>query len=146
MATFEQHVTIDAPMDKVWAMMSNPQTWAQWFPDVDSISGLSAVEPGTTFEWQDGDKHGSGSIVDVDTARGLIKVVTSLDEHQTTHTFDLDRTGGLFGMGGNDTKLLYRREYKASGSILGEFIAGGNIADTLDVKNTLNKIKRLAQG
>jgi uncharacterized protein YndB with AHSA1/START domain len=146
MATFEQHVTIDAPVDRVWAMMSNPATWEQWFPEADTISGLSAVEQGATFNWQHGNESGTASIVEVDTSRGLITVVTTQGGHQTTHTFDLDQTGGFFGIGGNDTKLKYRREYKAQGSILGEFIASGNPMDAIDVKKTLDKIKRLAQG
>jgi len=99
MAKFEQHVTIDAPMDRVWAMMTNPATWSQWFPNVDSISGLSAVEDGATFQWQDGNDSGSASIVEVDHERGLIKVVTTEDGKQTTHTFDLDKAGGFFGFG-----------------------------------------------
>jgi uncharacterized protein YndB with AHSA1/START domain len=145
MARFEQQVTIDAPIDQVWAMMTNPQTWASWFPDVESITGLEAVDSQATFAWQDGTESGTGTITEVDTQRGLISVVTTKGDDSTTHTFDLDRTGGLFGIGANDTKLTYRREYKADGGFLGEFMAGGNVADALDVKNTLNKIKRLAQ-
>ncbi len=146
MAKFEQHVTIDAPMDRVWAMMTNPATWSQWFPNVDSISGLSAVEDGATFQWQDGNDSGSASIVEVDHERGLIKVVTTEDGKQTTHTFDLDKAGGFFGFGGNDTRLSYKREYDAAGGFLGEFVAGGNPADSLQVKRAVEKIKNLAQG
>jgi uncharacterized protein YndB with AHSA1/START domain len=146
MAKFEQHVTIDAPMDRVWAMMANPATWSQWFPDVDSINGLNAVEEGSTFQWQHGNKTGSASIVQVDHDRGLIKVVTTEDGKQTTHIFDLDKAGGFFGMGGNDTRLTYHREYDAAGGFLGEFVAGGNPKDMLDVKHSVEKIKNLAQG
>ena len=146
MATFERHVKVDAPVDKVWSMMTNPATWSQWFPDVDSITGLSAVEPGATFQWQDGQKTGSASIVDVDTNRGLIKVVTTQGDHQVTHTFDLDQSGGFFGMGGDDTEVKYKREYQVAGGIVGEFVVGGNPMDMMDVKRTLEKIKRLSQG
>lgn len=146
MASFEQHVTIDAPMDRVWAMMTNPATWDQWFPGVDHISNLTAVEEGATFQWQDGNDTGSASIVEVDHGRGLIKVVTTEDGKQTSHVFDLDRAGGFFGLGGNDTRLSYRREYAATGGFLGEFIAGGNPADALQVKRAVEKIKNLAQG
>jgi uncharacterized protein YndB with AHSA1/START domain len=145
MARFEQQVTIDAPIDQVWAMMTNPQTWAAWFPDVDSISGLEAVQEQASFTWQQGEVNGTATITEVDPNRGLISVTTVKGDDNTNHTFDLDRTGGLFGLGANDTKLMYRREYKADGGFLGEFIAGGNVADALDVKQTLAKIKRLAQ-
>jgi len=146
MATFERHVKIDAPMDRVWAMMTNPATWEQWFPSVDRITGLAAVEQGATFQWQDGNDTGAASIVEVDHDRGLIKVVTSEDGKQTTHTFDLDRAGGFFGLGGDDTRLTYRREYDAAGGFLGEFVVGGNPADSLQVKQVVEKIKNLAQG
>ena len=146
MAKFEQHTTIDAPVDQVWGIVMNPATWEQWFPDVDHVTGLSAVEAGATFQWQHGDTTGSGSIVAVDDSRGLIKVVTGEGGNQVTHVFDLDRAGGFLGMGGNDTRLTYQREYDAPGGILGDFVAGGNPADLLKVKHTLEKVKHLAEG
>lgn len=146
MAKFEQHVTIDAPMDRVWVMMTNPATWEQWFPGVDRITGLTAVEEGATFQWQDGNDSGSASIVQVDHERGLIKVVTTEKGKQTSHTFDLDRAGGFFGLGGNDTRLTYEREYDAPGGFLGEFVVGGNPVDAVQVKQAIQKIKNLAQG
>jgi 3-keto-L-gulonate-6-phosphate decarboxylase len=48
-------------------------------------------------------------------------------------------------MGGNDTKLIYKREYHAQGGLIGEFITGGNPMDAREVKQTIEKIKRLAQ-
>ncbi|MDZ4720624.1 MAG: SRPBCC family protein [Roseiflexaceae bacterium] len=146
MATFEQHVTIDASIEQVWALMINPQSWGQWFPDADQITGLESITQGATFQWQEGTESGTASITEVDTDRGLIKVVTTKDSQQTTHTFDLDKAGGFFGIGANDTKLLYKREYHAQGGIIGEFVAGGNPMDARDVKQTIEKIKRLAQG
>jgi carbon monoxide dehydrogenase subunit G len=146
MATFEQRITIDATVDRVWETLRNPATWVQWFPDVDRITGLSAVESGATFQWHRGEESGAGTIVAVDDARGLIKVVTSDSGGQVTHIFDLDRAGGLFGLGGNDTRLTYQREYDAPGGLLGEFIAGGNPADLLKVKRTLERVKDLIGG
>lgn len=145
MARFEQRTNIDAPVDKVWAILINPASWEQWFPDVDRITGLAAVQAGATFQWQNGNDSGSGSIAAVDEGRGLIKVITSEGDKQTSHIFDLDRSGGLFGLGGNDTRLTYQREYDAAGGFLGEFVAGGNPADLLKVKHTLQKVKQLAE-
>jgi uncharacterized protein YndB with AHSA1/START domain len=146
MATFEQHTKIDAPVDKVWAILTNPSTWGQWFPGADKVTGLETVAADTTFQWHQGDETGSGTIVEVDNDRGLIKVVTSHEGDQVTHTFDLDRAGGFFGLGGNDTRLEYKREYDAPGGFIGEFISGGNPADALKVKQTLEKVRRLAEG
>jgi carbon monoxide dehydrogenase subunit G len=146
MARFEQRITIDAPVDKVWELLMNPATWEQWFPDVDRITGLGAIAAGTAFQWQHGDKSGSGSIEAVDSDRGLIKVLVGDGERQTSHIFDLDRAGGLFGLGGNDTRLTYQMEYDAPGGFLGEFVSGGNPAESLKVKHTIEKVKRLAEG
>lgn len=146
MPTFDQHTRINAPVDKVWAILTNPATWGQWFPGVDRVTNLDAVAANATFQWQHGNETGSGTIVAVDDDRGLLKVVTSHDGHQVTHTFDLDRAGGLFGIGGNDTRLDYKREYDAPGGVIGEFITGGNPVDALTVKQTLEKVKNLAEG
>jgi uncharacterized protein YndB with AHSA1/START domain len=145
-ARFEQRVKIDAPIDKVWGIISNPATWVQWFPDVDSVSGLAAVQAGSSFQWRNGDESGSGSIETVDENRGLIKVVTTEGDKQISHIFDLDRSGGLFGLGGDDTRLTYQREYDVGHGFLGEFVAGGNPVDLLKVKHTLEKVKDLAEG
>jgi uncharacterized protein YndB with AHSA1/START domain len=145
MPTFDQHMKINAPVDKVWAILTNPATWGQWFPNVDQVTSLGAVAADTTFQWQHGNETGSGTIVAVDNDRGLLKVVTSHDGHQVTHTFDLDRAGGLFGLGGNDTRLDYKREYHTAGGAIGEFIAGGNPVDALALKQTLEKVKNLAE-
>jgi len=146
MARFEQRMEIDAPVEKVWGILTNSATWDQWFPDVDRVTGLSTIQDGATFQWQSGNDSGSGSIAAVDENRGLIKVVTSEGGKQITHIFDLDRSGGLFGLGGGDTRLTYHREYDTAGGFLGEFVAGGNPADLLKVKHTLEKVKRLAEG
>jgi len=146
MPTFDQHTKINAPVDKVWAILTNPATWEQWFPDVDHVTNLGAVAADATFQWQHGSETGSGTIVAVDNDRGLLKVVISHDGHQVIHTFDLDRAGGLFGIGGDDTRLDYKREYDAPGGFIGEFISGGNPADALKVKQTLEKVRHLAEG
>jgi carbon monoxide dehydrogenase subunit G len=146
MPTFNQHTKINAPVDKVWAILTNPATWGQWFPDVDQVISLGAVTADTTFQWQHGNETGSGTIVAVDNDRGLLRVVISHADQLVTHTFDLDRAGGLFGLGGDDTRLDYKREYDAPGGFLGEFISGGNPADALAVKQTLEKVRHLAEG
>lgn len=142
MARFERRVDIDAPMETVWGILSDPSTWSNWFPDADVISGLSSISPGSSFQFQNGGKTGTAVIDAVDTNRWLIRVTTKMDDREETHTFDLDKKGGFFG--GNDSKLMYSLEYKAGGP-LNEFISGGNPMDTLQVKNTLGRLKNLAE-
>jgi uncharacterized protein YndB with AHSA1/START domain len=146
MPRFEQDIKVDAPVDKVWTMLMNPGSWGLWFPNADSVSGLASVSPGASFTFRQGNDEGSAQIVEVDEGRGLIKIVTMDDGKQVSHTIDLDRAGGFLGMGGNDTRVIYTREFDAPGGFMGEFVSGGNPADTLAVKGVLERIKRAIEG
>jgi len=146
MAKFEHDIKIDAPMDKVWAVLTNPGTWGLWFPNADTISGLARVEAGATFQYQQKGDSASARIVEVDSNRGLIKVVTSDDGKDVTHTFDLDRAGGFLGRGGDDTKVSYIREYQVPGGVLGEFVVGNNFFDETAVRRVLERLKKAVQG
>ena len=140
---FEQHTDIDAPVETVWSIITDAAKWPLWFPGIAQAPNVSAMQSGGTFTWQEGGESGSGSIVHLGDAD--IQVVTQVDNKQVTHTFTVGRHGGLFGMGGNDTRLNYRMEYDPPGGVLGDFVAGGNPVDTLKVKHTLEKVKQLAE-
>jgi uncharacterized protein YndB with AHSA1/START domain len=142
---FEQRVDIDAPLEAVWAVLTDPGTWPVWFPDVERVAKLGTVTAGSAFEWQEGDKTGAGSIAQVERHRRL-RVVTSGDGPAVTHTFELERAGGVLGVGGNDTRLEYTMEYDPPGGFIMDFVAGGNPRDMLKVKGTLDKVKALAEG
>lgn len=142
MAKFEQRVDINAPMETVWGILSDPSTWSNWFPDAEVITGLASVAPGSTFQFQKGGKTGTATIDNVDTERWLVRVTTREGDREETHTFDLDKKGGLFG--GNDSKLMYTLQYDAGG-LIGEFIKGDNPFDSQQVKGTLHRLKDLAE-
>ena len=46
MPKFETKMEIDAPVEKVWEVMINPQYWPQWFPAVDSITHAMPLKRG----------------------------------------------------------------------------------------------------
>lgn len=142
---FDQHIDIDAPPDTVWGILTNLKTWPMWFPDLEQLSNASALEVGGTFQWSSGGQSGSGAIVSVDQTADRITVVTRLGNSEVTHTFDVDRSGGFLGIGGNDSRLRYTMEYDPPGGFLGDFVAGGNPKDILKVKHTLAKVKGLAE-
>lgn len=143
---FDQHANIDAPPEIVWSVISDPNKWPLWFPNIDRVSNVSNVASGGTFQWQHGTDTGSGAIVHVDEAAYQLKILTDMEGRQVTHTFDVDKSGGFLGFGGNDSQLRYTMEYDPPGGMLSDFVAGGNPADTLRVKGTLNKVKELAEG
>jgi uncharacterized protein YndB with AHSA1/START domain len=142
MAKFDQSADINAPVGVVWSILTNPGQWPLWFPDVQSVSGLSTVQTGATFQWQSGGHAGTGSLVRVE-PQHILQVVTKMEGHQATHTFRVERHGGL--LGGNGAQLHYTLEFHAAGGLIGEFVAGGNPADLLKVKNAVAKVHDLAE-
>jgi uncharacterized protein YndB with AHSA1/START domain len=49
---------IDAPVERVWAVLTAIEQWPAWNPDVRSVTLDGAVVEGTTFRW----KAGPGTI------------------------------------------------------------------------------------
>jgi carbon monoxide dehydrogenase subunit G len=143
---FDQHIDIDAPAATVWSALIDPNTWPLWMPEVEQVSNVSAVDSGGTFQFQGGGETHSGSIALVDAASYRIKIVTQTGSVPVTHTFDVDRSGGFLGVGGNDSRLKYTMEYDPPGGFLSDFVAGGNPKDMLKVKHTLEKVRDLTEG
>jgi uncharacterized protein YndB with AHSA1/START domain len=142
---FEQHVDIDAAPADVWALISDPAKWPLWIEQMEHVTGISELRQGATFQWSHGDTSGSGAVLGVDQGSLTLKLETRLGDEQRTHTFDIDRAGGFLGIGANDSRLRYTYEYDPPGGMLSDFVASGNPIDSLRVKNTLHKLKELAQ-
>jgi uncharacterized protein YndB with AHSA1/START domain len=51
-------VVIDAPIDRVWEILTAIERWPEWNPDVKSVSMDGPVERGSSFRW----KAGPGTI------------------------------------------------------------------------------------
>lgn len=145
MVKFEQHVKINASIDTVWNILKDPATWPLWFTEIGQLTNLSGVQTGSTFQYKNGDAMAAGSIAQVDEEQGVITVLTQEGTTPVTHSFDVDRRRGMFGLGGNDSQLTYRMEYDPPGGALSDFIASGNPSDLLKVKKTLDRIKDLAE-
>jgi hypothetical protein len=45
---------IDAPIERVWAVLTAIEQWPSWNPDVRSVSVSAPVVEGTTFRWKAG--------------------------------------------------------------------------------------------
>jgi uncharacterized protein YndB with AHSA1/START domain len=142
---FNQHVDIDATPEVVWSLITDPARWPLWLEQMEHVSGLAEVRAGSAFQWRHGNESGSGAILEIDEGRNILKFETRIDDDQRTHTFDIDRSGGFLGLGANDSRVRYTYEYDPPGGMLGDFVAGGNPADSMRVKNTLQKLKKLAE-
>jgi uncharacterized protein YndB with AHSA1/START domain len=60
---------IDAPIDRVWAVLTTIDEWPAWNPDVRSASLHGPVAEGSTFRWQAGPGTITSHIEHVDRPR-----------------------------------------------------------------------------
>ncbi len=144
MPQFEREVEINAPVEKVWNVLINPQYWPQWFPGVDSVTGVTSVSEGGTFEWTSDGKTGRGVIEKMEPLKRLV-IQTQLGDDKDEHIFLLHPSGGFFGLNADECKVEYTLDTLMGGGILGSFIAGGNPKDALRVKNATNLLRKLVE-
>jgi uncharacterized protein YndB with AHSA1/START domain len=144
MPKFERDVEINAPVEKVWQVLTDPNTWHQWLPGVDSVSNAAAIRVGASFEWVSKGQTGQGTIEKMEPMKRL-EIRTQLGSDKDAHIFTLQPSGGFFGLRADETKLAYTLDTLAGGGILGSFVMGGNPADMLRVKNTTNLLRKLVE-
>jgi uncharacterized protein YndB with AHSA1/START domain len=144
MPIFEREVEINAPVEKVWEVLINPSFWPQWFPGVESVSNVTSVSKGGSFEWTDKGRNGRGTIVQMEPEKRL-EILTQLGSDQDSHVFTLRPSGGFFGMKQDECKIEYKLDTLMGGGILGNFIAGGNPMDTLRVTKAMNLLRKVVE-
>lgn len=141
MPKFEREMEIDAPVEKVWEYLVNPNNWPHWFPGIDSIGNVSAVREGGTFEWVDDEKTGRGQIVKFEPMKRL-EVLTQMGDDKDLHVFKLRPSGGFLGLSDDECKVEYTLDTLMGGGILASFIAGGNPKDALRVKKAMHSLRK----
>jgi len=144
MPKFEREIDIDATVEKVWQVMTDPASWPHWFPGIDNVTNVSAINAGGTFEWADEGKVGHGTIVAMDPMKSL-EVLTQMDEDKDLHKFKLRSTGGFLGLANDECKVEYVLDTLAGGGILGNFISGGNPKDAIKVKKTMHNLRKFIE-
>jgi uncharacterized protein YndB with AHSA1/START domain len=144
MPKFEREVEIDAPVEKVWETITEPELWPQWFPGVESVSSATPIREGGTFEWKDEDRTGEGRIVKMEPMKRL-EIMTQMGDDKDSHIFQLRPSGSFLGLGDDECKVKYTLDTLMGGGILGKFIAGGNPKDALRVKKAMHLLRKLAE-
>jgi uncharacterized protein YndB with AHSA1/START domain len=144
MPKFEREVEIDAPVEKVWEVITNPTLWPQWFPGADEVTNVTSVSEGGTFNWKDESRMGRGKIVKMEPMKHL-EILTQIGDDQDSHVFKLQPSGGFLGLSADECKVKYTLDTLMGGGILGEFIAGGNPIDALRIKKAMNLLRKLVE-
>jgi len=146
MPKFERQVEIDAPVEKVWEVMTNPAQWPQWFPGIDSVSNVTLLGEGRTFEWTgEGEAQtGRGAIVKMEPMRRL-EIMTQMGDDKDAHIFELRASGGFLGLGEDECKVEYTLDTLMGGGMLGRFVAGGNPKDAMRVKKAMHLLRKLVE-
>ncbi|MHB8135354.1 MAG: SRPBCC family protein [Anaerolineaceae bacterium] len=144
MPKFEREVEIDAPIEKVWEVLINPNQWPQWFPGVESVLNVTSTTTGGTFEWTDEGKTGKGTLVNVEPMKRL-EIMTQMGDDKDSHVFKLRSSGGFFGLNADECKVEYTLDTLMGGGILSSFVAGGNPRDALRVKKAMVMFRKLVE-
>jgi uncharacterized protein YndB with AHSA1/START domain len=144
MPKFEREVEIDAPVEKVWEVLTDPKHWHQWFPGVDSAVKAPALREGGSFEWTSEGQTGRGAIVKMEPLKRL-EITTQMGDDKDAHVFKLQPSGGFLGMNADECKVEYTLDTLMGGGILGNFVAGGNPKDMVRVKKATHLLRKLVE-
>lgn len=60
------HIHIEAPPEKVWALISDIDHWSSWQPDIPTAKLLGPLAPGSRFRWNSGGTGVSSTLEEVD--------------------------------------------------------------------------------
>lgn len=144
MPKFEREIEIDAPVEKVWGVLTNPKTWPQWFPGISEVSDLGTFSENENFDWKDEERTGQGKIVKLKPERRL-EIETQMGDDRDLHVFILKPSGGILGLAKDETKVTYGLDTLMGDGILMNFIASGNPKDTLRVKKAVHALRRTVE-
>lgn len=144
MPKFEREVEIDAPVEKVWEVLTDPNHWNQWFPGVESVARVASLREGATFEWTSKGQKGHGTILKVEPMKRL-EIMTQMGADKDSHVFTLQPSGGFLGMKADECKVEYTLDTLMGGGILGNFVAGGNPMDTRRVNKAMHMFRKLVE-
>jgi uncharacterized protein YndB with AHSA1/START domain len=144
MPKFEREVEIDAPIEKVWDVLTDPNQWPNWFPGIETVSNITAIRENGKFNWTDEGKTGQGTILKMEPQKRL-EIMTQMEDDKDSHTFVLRATGGFLGLDKDETKIEYTLDTMMGGGIITNFLAGGNPRDAIRVKKAMHAFRRLVE-
>lgn len=139
MATISEKIVINAPVEKVFGFVTNPDNWTEYVTSLTEVSNVTSprLEPGTSFDWEYrmlGIRlHGSGKVNSNVSGRefGLtMEGTVPISEHYT------------FASNGAGTELAIRIEYDLPSRVL-EKIANSSLVEKLNRREALNVLEKV---
>jgi len=144
MPKFEREIEIDAPVEKVWAAITDPGTWPQWLPGVGEDAHVMPTRENNTIEWTSERGAGRAVITKIEPMKRL-EIMTQVADDRDSHSFVLRPSGGFLGMNADECKVEYTLDTLMGGGILGNFVAGGNPKDAMRVKKAVHLLRKLVE-
>ena len=144
MPKFEREMEIDAPIETVWKVITDPKYWPQWFPGVESTAKVTAAGDGKTFEWAVEGQKGRVTLVKAEPQKRL-EIMTQVGDDKDSHVLVLRPSGGFLGLSADECKVEYTLDTLMGGGILGNFLAGGNPKDAIRVKKAMHLLRKLVE-
>ncbi len=144
MASIAKKITINAPVEKVFAFLTDPENWTKYVTSLIDVKDVSSqkAEAGTTFKWTyrmfGMNFHGKGEVT----------------ENVRNKTFGLKMQGSFpiiesytFASLPEGTELSFDIQYEIPGKIMG-VLANKGLMEKLNKKeteNVLSKVKLLCE-
>lgn len=127
-------ITIHAPVEVVWRILTNVSAWPRWQPGIAKVSGSGSLDAGASFVWQTGNTVIRSRVALFDPPHRLAWIGRASVAH-AVHVFV------LIPLGPRDTRVESRESM--DGPLLDWFY---DSADLQSSENTLlENLKRVAE-
>lgn len=144
MSKVSRSVKINAPVNKVFDYVTNPENWTKYVTSLVNVRNVSSkvIEAGTTFEWVyrmlGVNFSGKGRVIEYEKDKMFALSMEGAFPVRETYRFE-DEAG--------DTKLTFELNYEMPGQLLG-VVANRLVVEKLNIKEAvtvLEKVKAICQ-
>ena len=139
MAKVKESIEINAPLEKVFGFVTEPENWTRYVTSLQDVRDLSTEKPevGTTFVWAyrmfGMTFNGTGKVTDLVPNEKFVMVMEGSMPIKETYTFS--------GAGGSTT-LDAEIDYELPGRI-GSVISNTSVAESLNAKESRMVLERI---
>ncbi len=85
-------ITINAPAERVWRLLTHVEHWPEWNPAVESAALQGPLNQGTSFVWRSGGFQISSTVSEIDPPKRLSWTGSALGT-RAFHLWDIETVG-----------------------------------------------------